>query len=169
MAYVYTHTLEGANRPFYVGVGSDKKYTRAFTRTGRTKAWEEVALSNEFKVDIIADNLSWLNACLLESELIIKYGRQNNNTGLLVNKNNGGKARPLKEEQKSVLNLRLPIGVKSYLQNEADKGNTTISRLASKILNDYYEQNKNVKSNKQVREVTKPSSMQRATPKRRFK
>lgn len=71
--------------------------------------------------------------------------------------------------QKEVLTVRILPTIKTKLINEADKGNTTISRLASKILNDYYEQNKNIKSNKQVREVTKPSSMQGGTPKRRFK
>lgn len=71
--------------------------------------------------------------------------------------------------QKEVLTVRILPTIKSKLIHEADKGNTTISRLASKILNDYYEQNKNVKSNKQVREVTKPSNMQGGTPKRRFK
>ena len=158
MAYVYTHTLEGANRPFYVGVGSDKKHIRAFTRTGRTKAWEEVALSNDFKVDIIADNLTWLEACLLESELIIKHGRQNNNTGLLVNKNNGGKARELKNEQKDVLALRILPTIKIKLLNEAEESNTTISRLVSKILINHYAKDENTIENKQVRKAIKSSS-----------
>jgi hypothetical protein len=167
MAYVYTHTLEGANRPFYVGVGSDKKYIRAFTRTGRTKAWEEVALSNDFRVDIISDNLTWLDACLLESELIMKHGRQNNNTGLLVNKNNGGKARELKEEQKDVLTLRILPTIKSKLLTEADQGNTTISRLVSKILINHYAKDENTIENKQVRKAIKSSSIKGSNTKGR--
>lgn len=70
--------------------------------------------------------------------------------------------------QKEVLTVRILPTIKTKLLTEADKGNTTISRLVSKILIDHYEQNKNTKPNKQVREVTKPSNMPRATPKRRF-
>ena len=69
--------------------------------------------------------------------------------------------------QKEVLTVRILPTIKTKLINEADKGNTTISRVASKILNDYYEQNKNTKPIKQVRTSAKPSSLPGGTSKRR--
>jgi hypothetical protein len=51
---------------------------------------------------------------------------------------------------KDLITVRVLPETKTQLLTEADLGNTTLSRVASKILTQYYEQNKNVKSSKQT-------------------
>jgi hypothetical protein len=59
---------------------------------------------------------------------------------------------------KDLITVRVLPETKTQLITEADLGNTTLSRVASKILTQYYEQNKNVKSSKQTRASIKSSS-----------
>jgi hypothetical protein len=60
--------------------------------------------------------------------------------------------------QKEVLAVRILPTIKSKLLTEADQGNTTISRLVSKILINHYAKDKNTIENKQVRKAIKSSS-----------
>lgn len=39
MAYVYRHIRLDKNEPFYIGIGSDNKYSRAKQKTGRNDRW----------------------------------------------------------------------------------------------------------------------------------
>lgn len=59
---------------------------------------------------------------------------------------------------KDLITVRVLPETKAQLLTEADLGNTTLSRVASKILTQYYEQSKNVKSSKQTRTPIKSSS-----------
>jgi len=70
---------------------------------------------------------------------------------------------------KDLITVRVLPETKTQLLTEADLGNTTLSRVASKILTQYYEQNKNVKSSKQTRASIKSSRIEGGNPKRRFK
>lgn len=70
--------------------------------------------------------------------------------------------------QKEIITLRVSPETKNKLVKEASKNQRTISFLANQILTNHYEQDQNTKPNKQIREVTKSSSMPRATSKRRF-
>lgn len=92
MAYVYTHTRLDSNEIFYVGIGSDKlgKHTRASSKKGRSKFWNDMVKNREYQIDIIYDNLLWKEACIKETELIIQYGRRDLSKGTLVNLTNGG-------------------------------------------------------------------------------
>ena len=58
---------------------------------------------------------------------------------------------------KDLITVRVLPETKTQLLTEADLGNTTLSRVASKILTQYYEQDKNVKSSKQTRASIKSS------------
>lgn len=79
---VYIHkSLDGI--PFYVGCG-DKD--RPYNIYRRSKKWKEYA-NKGYTVEIFKDNISETDAFLLEYELIKKYGKLNDNTGILVNKN----------------------------------------------------------------------------------
>ena len=60
--------------------------------------------------------------------------------------------------QKEVLAVRILPTIKSKLLTEADEGNTTISRLVSKILINHYAKDKNTIENKQVRATVKSSN-----------
>lgn len=90
MAYVYLHSDLTNNIPFYVGIGSDTKYLRAFSKKRRSKFWKDFTSKKAYKVEILYDELSWIEACKKEIELIKLYGRRNKNTGTLVNITDGG-------------------------------------------------------------------------------
>lgn len=70
---------------------------------------------------------------------------------------------------KDLITVRVLPETKAQLLTEADLGNTTLSRVASKILTQYYEQNKNVKSSKQTRASIKSSDRTRSNTKGRSK
>lgn len=88
MAYLYRHIRKDKNEVFYIGIGSDTKYTRAYSKHNRNKYWKNITNKTSFKVDIILDNLSWEEACKKEIEFIKLYGR--NSTGTLCNLTDGG-------------------------------------------------------------------------------
>lgn len=90
MAYVYRHIRLDTNQPFYIGIGSDLKYSRALTLKGRNLFWTKTVAKGGFSVDIIFDDLTWDQACEKEKEFIKLYGRRDNNTGVLVNLTDGG-------------------------------------------------------------------------------
>jgi hypothetical protein len=89
-AYVYTHTRLDTNEIFYVGIGLQDNYKRASFRYSRTKHWNNIVKKCGWKVDIVADKLTWEDACKKEIELIKKYGRVDLGTGTLVNLTDGG-------------------------------------------------------------------------------
>ena len=90
MAYIYKHIRLDTNEIFYIGIGSQDKYKRAFSLIKRNKFWKNIVSKTEFKVEIIEDGLTWEQACEKEKELISLYGRRDLNTGTLVNMTNGG-------------------------------------------------------------------------------
>jgi len=81
MFYVYQYLREDGT-PYYIGKGKDRR------------AWDKhpnIRLpKNKSNIIIISDNLTESQAFDLEKELIAKYGRKNNNTGILRNKTDGG-------------------------------------------------------------------------------
>ena len=89
-AYVYTHTRLDTNEIFYVGIGTQDNYRRASIIYNRTNHWKNIAKKSGWRVDIVFDNLEWIDACLKEKELILKYGRIDLNSGTLVNLTDGG-------------------------------------------------------------------------------
>jgi len=70
---------------------------------------------------------------------------------------------------KDLITVRVLPETKTQLLTEADLNNTTLSRVASKILTQYYEQDKNVKSSKQTRASIKSSDRTRSNTKGRSK
>ena len=90
MAYVYRHIRLDENEPFYIGIGSDEKYKRAFERTRRNTHWNRIANVSSYEVEILMYDLTWEQACKKEIEFIELYGRRDLNTGTLVNLTGGG-------------------------------------------------------------------------------
>jgi hypothetical protein len=90
MAYVYKHIRNDTNEIFYIGIGDDKNYDRAYQKKSRNLFWKHIINKTSYSVEIIEDNLSWENACLKEIEYIKKFGRRDLGTGLLVNLTDGG-------------------------------------------------------------------------------
>ena len=90
MAYVYRHIRLDKNEPFYIGIGSDENYKRAKAKTGRNKIWKGIVNKTQYEVEILLDNLTWVQACEKEKEFISIYGRIDKHNGILVNLTDGG-------------------------------------------------------------------------------
>jgi hypothetical protein len=91
MAYVYRHIRLDKNEPFYIGIGSDLTYNRAYEikKDRRNIVWSRIASKSEIEVEIMLDGLSWDNACEKEIEFIKLYGRKDGG-GILANLTDGG-------------------------------------------------------------------------------
>lgn len=108
MAYVYRHIRLDKNIPFYIGIGSDLTFKRAFEKSRRTKLWNKIISKTDYEVEILFDNLTWEDACKKEIEFISLYGRIDKNLGTLVNMTDGGEGAlgrtyKMKEETKAKL------------------------------------------------------------------
>jgi hypothetical protein len=90
MAYVYRHIRLDKNEPFYIGLGTDSNYSRAYQTKSRNQHWHNVIKNSKYRVEIMLDGLSFEDACLKEIELISMYGRIDTCNGTLVNWTNGG-------------------------------------------------------------------------------
>ena len=89
MAYVYRHIRLDKNEPFYIGIGSDNKFKRAYSLK-RNKFWHSIVNKTEYEIEILMDELSWEDANQKEKEFISLYGRKDLGTGTLVNLTDGG-------------------------------------------------------------------------------
>jgi hypothetical protein len=87
--FVYLHTRQDINQPFYIGIGSDIGKKRAFTKDGRNAFWHRVVAKHPCESKIIYEGLTWKEACEIEINLIAHYGRIRNG-GILVNLTDGG-------------------------------------------------------------------------------
>lgn len=90
MAYVYRHIRLDKNVPFYIGLGTDSNYCRAYQTKSRNQHWHNIIKNSEYKVEIMLDNLSFDEACTKEIEMISMYGRIDTCGGTLVNWTDGG-------------------------------------------------------------------------------
>lgn len=90
MAYLYRHIRLDKNQPFYIGIGNDKYYSRAFSKTGRNKFWKNIVSKTDYEVEILVDGLTYEQACEKEKEFIKLYGRKDLSKGSLCNLTDGG-------------------------------------------------------------------------------
>lgn len=90
MVYLYRHIRLDKNEPFYIGIGSDENYKRAYQKESRNKHWKNIVAKTLYEVEILLDNLTWEEACKKEIEFIALYGRNDLKQGSLVNMTNGG-------------------------------------------------------------------------------
>lgn len=90
MPYLYRHIRLDKNEPFYVGIGSDKRYYRAFMKIKRNNMWYKITNKTDYRVEIVLDELSWEEVCEKEKEFIAIYGRKDLHKGTLCNLTDGG-------------------------------------------------------------------------------
>jgi len=83
---IYMH-LKPCGEVFYIGIGNKNRPKR---NTYRNKLWHNVVNKHGYEIQILKSNLSWKDACELESILIDFYGRRDLNKGTLVNMTSGG-------------------------------------------------------------------------------
>lgn len=120
MAYVYRHIRLDKNEPFYIGIGSDYKYSRAYQKINRSIYWKRIVNKTKYKIEILFDNISWEDASKKEIEFIKLYGRVNLGNGILCNLTNGGDGACgiiHTEERKKSMSLKM-------MGNNYSKGNT---------------------------------------------
>lgn len=87
--YLYRHIRLDNNVPFYVGIGSDINFKRAFKKN-RNKYWNNIVGKTKYEIEIMLTDLTWEEACKKECEFINLYGRMDLNLGTLCNMTNGG-------------------------------------------------------------------------------
>jgi hypothetical protein len=85
--YIYFHINPVNDEVFYVGKG---KNGRAYHKYNKTKFWKNIVNKYGWKVSIIHDNLSEVEAHELEKMYIKKIGRRDLGLGSLVNLSDGG-------------------------------------------------------------------------------
>ena len=90
--YVYRHIRLDKNEPFYIGIGTDVGYKRAYSKHSRNKYWDRVVGKTKYEVEILLDNLTKEEAKQKEIEFIALYGKKLNKTGTLVNITDGGES-----------------------------------------------------------------------------
>jgi hypothetical protein len=88
MAVVYQHLRTDTGEIFYVGIGKTSK--RAYSKHGRSKPWRDFSKKHSYSVQILAEDLTWNQACESEKDLIRLYGRRDLALGSLVNMTDGG-------------------------------------------------------------------------------
>ena len=84
---IYRHITLDTNEIFYIGIGNIK---RPYSKHNRNKYWKNIVNKHGYEIQILKSDLTWENACELEKFLISWYGRQDNNTGILINMTDGG-------------------------------------------------------------------------------
>jgi hypothetical protein len=110
--YVYVHRKKTNGDVFYVGKG---KGNRAWLTTTRSLLWNRTKDKYGYIVEIVQNNLQEWYAFELEKELICKYGRKDNKTGILVNMSDGGEGpsgQLISEAQRKKLSDRFTEAVK---------------------------------------------------------
>lgn len=88
MAIVYKHIRKDNGEIFYIGIGKTKR--RITSDSGRNKYWHNIVNKVGYDWEIIKSNITWKEACIIEQELIKKYGRKDLGEGNLVNMTEGG-------------------------------------------------------------------------------
>lgn len=87
--YVYEHRRLSTGEVFYIGIGSQVKFRRAYSKSDRKKYWHNIVAQGHF-VNIFATRLTKSEAVKIEVSLIKLHGRKDLKTGTLVNVTNGG-------------------------------------------------------------------------------
>jgi hypothetical protein len=94
MAYLYRHIRTDKNIPFYIGIGSDDKFVRAYNKHRRNQKWFNIVAKTDYKVDIVFMDISLDEAKEKEIEFIKLYGRSDKGEGTLCNLTDGGEGNP---------------------------------------------------------------------------
>lgn len=118
MPYLYRHIRLDKNEPFYIGIGSDKSYNRAYEKGNRrNKIWNKIVNKTTYEVEILLDDITWEHACQKEIEFINLYGRIDLKSGTLANLTDGGDGTIgiiYSEERKKELSNKMKNNPKSW-------------------------------------------------------
>lgn len=113
MAYVYQHIRLDTNSVFYIGIGLGPDYRRAYKKHNRNPLWNNIVKKTEYKVEILHDNISWEEACQLEKEYILRYGKLTNG-GILSNFTDGGEGFKMNHSNETKNKISATLSNKTY-------------------------------------------------------
>lgn len=95
--YVYRHIRLDKNEPFYIGIGTQYRYSKAIKygrarkKSGRNKIWYNIyEKTNNFIWEILFESNDYEEIKQKEIEFIKLYGRIDLGTGILANMTDGG-------------------------------------------------------------------------------
>lgn len=88
--YVYRHIRLDKNEPFYIGIGSQSNFARAYDTHSRNPIWRSIVKKTQYDVEILLNDLSYETVLEKEREFITLYGRIDEKTGILANMTAGG-------------------------------------------------------------------------------
>lgn len=84
---LYFHRRKDTNEVFYVGIGNSK---RPYKTYGRSDWWWNIVNKVGYNIEIVHQELSFEQACVLEKKYINEFGRKDLGLGPLVNHTDGG-------------------------------------------------------------------------------
>ena len=137
--YVYRHIRLDKNEPFYIGIGCQKNFGRAFQKGNRRSVfWNQIASKTKYEVEIIFENVSKKFACNKEKEFISLYGRKDLKNGTLVNLTIGGDAPPIQFGEKNPMKKqenkdKISLFMKNRVVSSETKLKQSISKKNNKI------------------------------------
>lgn len=89
MSYlIYQHYRKDKGEVFYVGISSNIK--RPYKKSNRSSFWKKIINKTDYDVEILFNDLTKIQAEIIEKELIKFYGRRDLGTGTLCNLTDGG-------------------------------------------------------------------------------
>jgi hypothetical protein len=154
MAYVYEHIRKDTNEVFYVGIGSDNKFYRAFSTDGRNHLWEEVVEDTDYEIKIIERDIDWETACRIEKTLIKKYGRIYFGDGILTNLTEGGEGFKKPHSEETKLKISKTTKGKTYEERYGEEKARELKDLRQQKQKEIWES----RSNKEVDRIKKKIS-----------
>jgi hypothetical protein len=121
---VYLHKYPKTKEVFYVGIGVS---TRPFDFERRSTFWKNTVNKHGVEVEIVNEDLTFEQACIVEQTLIRIYGRRDKGQGSLVNMTNGG----VGIDNTPIENIRILVQPKPKKAVKIKTG--MVERLKSKI------------------------------------
>jgi hypothetical protein len=154
MAYVYEHIRKDTNEVFYIGIGSDNTFSRAFYTHNRNHLWNEIVEKTDYEVKIVEMNIDWDTACNIERELIKKYGRVQFEGGSLTNLTAGGDGFKQPHSDETKLKISKTTKGKSYEERYGEEKARELKELRQQKQKEIWE----ARSNKEVNKIKKKIS-----------